>query len=176
MFRRKENDRKILEEKVIGLCSVMENETRICRQLVDLSESEQKHLMKNKVEKLVDNTEKMKETVRKLKTLQMIRNDLMMELGSALDIDDKEITISNIVRCLNPDLRNKLNMVKEELVQIGDQLLEVNHNTVYLVNFSLELLEQQSNLWKELATEGDEDYGNNGSRDRTCSVAVEEKA
>ncbi|MBD3180326.1 MAG: hypothetical protein GF417_12545 [Candidatus Latescibacteria bacterium] len=176
MFRRKDNDRDILEQKVLGLCSVMESETRVCRELVDLSESEQQHLMKNKVDQLIDNTEKMKNTVRELKQLQKIRNEFVMDLGSSLELTSSNITLSNIVKCLTPDLSSMLNEVREELIRIGDKLLEANHNTVYLVNFSLDLLEQQSSLWKELATENNDDYGNSDQQDVTCSVAVEEKA
>jgi hypothetical protein len=176
MFRRKDEDREILEKKAIELCLVMESETRICRELVNLSETEQKHLMKNKVEKLVDNTRRMKETVKELKRLQRIRNKFMMEMGNRLDMDTDDITLANIIRRLKPELRDKLIRTREELVETGDRLLEVNHNTVYLINFSLDLLEQQSNLWKELATEKNDEYSPQQNEEETRSVAVEEKA
>lgn len=176
MFRRKDEDREMLEKKAAELCSVMEAETRICRELVNLSETEQKHLMKNKVDKLVDNTRKMKKTVKELKRLQKLRNSFVMELGTGLDIDTDDITLANIIKRMEPGLRDKLSEIREELVEIGDRLLEVNHNTVYLINFSLDLLEQQSSLWKELATEKNDDYSREERDDSTRSVAVEEKA
>jgi hypothetical protein len=176
MYRSKDKNRDILEEKVMGLCSVMEDETRICRELVDLSESEQQHLMKNKVEQLVENTERMKMTVRELKRLQIMRNNCVNDLASSLNIDGEEVTLANIAKYLEPNLREMLIEVREELLRTGDKLLETNHNTVYLVNFSLDLLEQQSNLWKELATEKNENYSNGEKEGNTCSVAVEEKA
>ncbi|MCD6379221.1 flagellar export chaperone FlgN [bacterium] len=168
----------ILNGKVLRLCEMMETETEMCTDLLELSKSEQHYLMKNKIDILLENTKKMKGAVIRLKELQKIRRKFMEEVGSLLAIDSEDVSVINITDSLYGDLKTKLLQCRKKLVKAGDRLYESNHNTVYLVNFSLDLLEQQSELWKELASADEEGYTDSSGKEnkKAYAVAVEEKA
>jgi activator of HSP90 ATPase len=178
MLQRKSDEITILNNKVLKLCEMMETETDVCTDLLKLSKSEQRYLMRNKIDILLENTKKMKEAVIRLKKLQQLRREFMKEVGSLLSIDSEDISVINITDSLDGDLKTKLQKCGKKLVKVGDQLYESNHNTVYLVNFSLDLLEQQSELWRELASADEEGYKDSSGKEnkKTYAVAVEEKA
>ena len=172
------NNKDILKDKILRLCEMMETETDVCGNLLKLSKSEQQYLMKNNVDTLIKNTKNMKDAVIKLKNLQELRRKFMEEVGTLLSIDSEDISVGNISDSLDGALKAELQKCGKKLVKAGDQLYESNHNTVYLVNFSLDLLEQQSELWKELASEDEKGYKHRSGKEnkKTYAVAVEEKA
>lgn len=147
------------EERVETLCELMKEETEVCRELLELSKSEQKYLMKNDVEKLYSNTDRMKEIIDILKKNQVIRRDFMRDLGREMGIDGEQVTISTIGDRVPAGLSYKLKKISVDLVKIGERLYRANHNTIYLIDFSLDLLEQQNRLWAEIVSEKDEGYG-----------------
>ena len=70
-------------------------------------------------------------------------------------------------------LRSKFN----ELIKTGEHLYRVNQQTIYLINFSLDLVERQISAWTGAMTEP-EGYGDDGQSRSGISDAkiVEEKA
>ncbi len=147
------------EERVETLCELMKEETEVCRELLELSKSEQKYLMKNDVEKLYGNTDRMKEIIDILKKNQVVRRDFMRDLGREMGIRGENVTISTIGERVPAGLSHKLKKISVDLVKIGERLYRANHNTIYLIDFSLDLLEQQNRLWAEIVSEKDEGYG-----------------
>ncbi len=163
--------RNDIGEKAEVLCSKIEEEVEVCRKLIELTEEEQRFLVKDDIENLERNTEEMKVILQALRSCQQIRKKLMEEMGKALKISGKKLTVAKIAERLGDEVARKLKEKSKELVKTGEKLYKVNRNTLYLVGFSLELLEQQSRLWAELLSD-QEGYGEDGKRKEAVSSSL----
>jgi hypothetical protein len=165
-----------IEEKVCDLCGRMTEETKRCRKLIEISRAEQDFLMKNDIDNLSMNTDKMKEVVEGLKKSQVARHELMKEIGRDLGIVSGKLSISRIEKAVDPALAERLREISKDLLKTGERLYRLNHNTIYLIDFSLDLLNQQSQLWAQLLSE-EEGYQEEGKRASQTPVPllVEEK-
>ncbi|MBN2071815.1 MAG: flagellar export chaperone FlgN [Candidatus Krumholzibacteriota bacterium] len=168
---------KDIEDRVEELCEMMNEEASVCRELLELSRIEQEYLMKNDIENLSVNTEKMKRIVQVLKRNQAARHSYMDDIAINLEKDVGTVTISAISREVDPELSSKLKDTSRELIKVGERLYRSNHNTIYLIDFSLDLLEQQNKLWAELVSDEKEGYSANGKKGNRKShpLLVEEK-
>jgi len=166
-----------VEEKIEILCRTMTEETETCRKLIALTEEEQKFLVKDDVENLERNTEEIQVIVRTLRSCQDERRKLIKEIGEVLNLSEQELSVSKIADKVNGAISKKLLEKSKDLVKTGEKLYKVNRNTLYLVGFSLELLEQQSRLWAELLSD-QEGYGEDGrmrENSASASLFVQEK-
>jgi len=176
---RSKMDRKsseAFEELIEKLSDKMAEETSVYRELIRLTEEEQKFLVRDDVEHLARNTEEMNAIIEALKKCQADRKRLVTEVGAALGIEPEGLSISSIAERLETDVADELKERSKDLVRTGEKLYMANRNTVYLVSFSLDLLEQQSKLWAELLTE-QEGYGRSGKAHEsdTSPLLVQEK-
>ena len=171
------NTAPVIDEKVSVLCNNMNDEIDNCRKLLELSKSEQQYLMKNDIENLSRNTDQMKTIIDALKKAQDERRTIMADLAETLGIDPKRVSINRIGKMLDEDQGRRLRETGKDLVRMGERLYRLNHNTIYLIEFSLDLLNQQSNLWAKLAAEQDKSYGAEGrQRDRDAvPVFIQER-
>ncbi|GEM_PF-2131498 len=166
-----------MKGKISSLCRLMREETGQCRELLKLAKSEQDLLMGNDIDGLSRNTELMNENIRTLKSCQISRRRLIREIGGDLGIEPQAISIGTIGKEVDTDLLEELEKTSKDLVETGEKLYRVNHNTIYLIGFSLDLLEQQSRLWTEIATE-EEGYCEEGKRVKGSAspLFIEKKA
>ena len=177
MLEAKALEQLSVEEKIEILCRTIAEETETCRKLIALTEEEQKYLVKDDVENLERNTEQMQMIVKALKSCQDERKRLIKEIGEMLNLSEHELSVSRIAEVVDGVLSKKLKEKSKDLVKTGEKLYKVNRNTLYLVGFSLELLEQQSKLWAELLSE-QEGYGEDGKireSQASASLFVREK-
>ncbi len=166
-----------MEDRVLSLCEIMKNETEVCRELLDLSNAEQEYLIKSDIDSLARNTDRMKAVIENLKQSQASRHRYMDEIASEMDIAVDAMTIKTIRTLVKSDLSEKLHKTSRELMKIGERLYRANHNTVYLIDFSLELLDQQNRLWAELVSDKKEGYAEKGNKPgaHTYPLIVEKK-
>ncbi len=165
-----------VEGMVSSLYGAIMREVSSCRKLLDLSKAEQKFLMENDVESLSANTGEIREIVLKLKSNQKKRKELMSKIGVELDLQPEELSLINIGELIKPELSKRLQEAGKKLLEVGEKLYRSNHNTIYMVKFSLDLLQQQSKMWAELAAE-EEVYGQGGeqSENEVDPLFVQEK-
>jgi hypothetical protein len=170
------NAASMVEQKVTVLCGKMVEESDHCRKLLDLSRAEQNFLMKNDADNLSRNTDKMKIIIEALKTNQLERRRLMKEIGTGLGVKAGKLSIGRIKKAISGELASKLEKSSKDLVETGESLYRVNHNTIYLIKFSLDLLNQQNQVWAELLSEN-EGYAEKGNKAKgmTYPLLVEEK-
>lgn len=159
-----------IEEKAEDLCRKIEEEVETCKKLINLTENEQRFLVKDDIENLEKNTEEMKTILQALRSCQQMRKKLTEEMGEALKVKANGLTVSKIAGKLGSALAQKLKEKSKELFETGERLYRVNRNTLYLVGFSLELLEQQSRLWAELLSD-QEGYGEDGKK-KECTSSL----
>ncbi len=165
-----------IEEEVHILCGKIAEETRRCRELLELTRAEQEFLMKNDIENLSRNTDSMKKAIGVLKRSQLERRELMEAIGCKIGVGPEKLSIKRIEKEINSELAHRLEEISKDLVKTGERLFRLNHNTIYLIDFSLDLLDQQSRLWAQLISE-EEGYQEEGQRVQgtTGPVFVEEK-
>lgn len=165
------------EGRVSDLCDIMNSETDLCRELLELSRTEQGFLIKNDLENLANNTDRMKSAVEFLKESQDSRHECMGSIASLMEVEEDKMTIRSIRENVRVTLSEKLKNTSRELTKVGEKLYRTNHNTVYLIDFSLDLLEQQNRLWVELVSDKEEGYsdGSRKGKTRTFPLLVEKK-
>ena len=165
------------EQRVSDLCEIMTSETELCRELLELSRTEQGFLIKNDLENLASNTDRMKNAVEFLKKSQDNRHECMGSIAVLMEVETDKMTIRSIRENVRVTLSDKLKSTSRELMKIGERLYRTNHNTVYLIDFSLDLLEQQNKLWVELVSDKEEGYsdGSRKGKARTFPLLVEKK-
>ncbi|MBN1164359.1 MAG: flagellar export chaperone FlgN [Candidatus Krumholzibacteriota bacterium] len=161
-----------IRENVENLCNMMAEETKICRELLELSKTEQQFLMKNDVENLSRNTDKMKSIIQILKRSQGFRRIFMNDIAQGVGLKVEKITISSLSQSVDEDLSKRLRQASILLMKIGERLYRANHNTVYLIDFSLDLLEQQNKLWSDLVSEKEEGYKGSDQKRSTETVPL----
>lgn len=152
-----------VEVMVSNLYRAIMREVNSCKELLTLSQAEQKFLMENNVESLSSNTEKIRKIVIELKHNQKDRRDLMNKIGQKLDVKPEKLSLKYIGKMIKPELNEQLQEAGNELVEVGEELYRSNHNTIYMVKFSLDLLQQQSKMWAELSAD-EEIYGDHGEQ------------
>jgi hypothetical protein len=165
-----------VEGMVSHLYRAILREVDSCKELLTLSKAEQRFLMENNVDSLSSNTEKIRKIVIELKRNQKDRKDLMNEIGRRLDVKQEKLSLKYIGELIKPPLNKQLQEAGEELVRVGEKLYRSNHNTIYMVKFSLDLLQQQSRMWAELSADEElyGDHGEHGGSDMN-PVFVQEK-
>jgi len=149
-----------------GLYEILEEEQACCAQLLEVSKQEQRSLVDNDLKTLDANTRKMQQAVEHLKNLHGERKRLLVQLGREFNMDFSDITFTGVIERLDEDTSKKLKDKLARLVRAGEALYRMNQQTIYLINFSMGLVDKQVELWSEVLTQGD-GYDEQGTSKRS---------
>lgn len=142
-------------ENVASLLEVIVKERACCNRLIDVNRNEQKSLVDNNLESLSGRTSDMQKAVGELQRLQTERKKIISLLAKELGIDDDKISLNTLADKLDTDEASTLRGKFRELTRTGEVLYQLNQQTIYLINFSLDLLERQIGAWTGALTEDD---------------------
>jgi hypothetical protein len=166
----------MVTENLAALLDVLDAERLCCSRLVEVSRTEQESLAKNDADVLSGQINEMQAAVRELHGHQAQRNSLLESMAKELGLDADRLSLYDLADRLEGPPAENLRERFRELVRVGETLFRVNQQTIYLINFSLDLVERQIGVWTGALTEGD-GYGRDGrtAPDPSETRIVEEK-
>ncbi len=167
----------MVSESIATLLEVIEKEQECCSRLIEVSKNEQQSLADNNLNVLNNQINNMQSAVKELHKLQSERKVLLESLATEMDIGVDNVTLHILVDHLDGQAADNLRTRFRDLLKTGETLYQVNQQTIYLINFSLDLVERQISAWTGALTEND-GYGEDGktTSDSSDNKIVEEKA
>jgi flagellar biosynthesis/type III secretory pathway chaperone len=167
----------MVSENIATLLDVIEKEQQCCTRLIEVSKNEQQSLAGNDLSILHKQINTMQAAVRELHELQVERKELLESLAKELEVSADNMTLYDLVDHLDGLSADNLRGRFRDLIRTGETLFRVNQQTIYLINFSLDLVERQISAWTGALTDSD-GYGEDGQTisERPNAKIVEEKA
>ncbi len=158
------------------LIDTLDRERACCERLIEVSRAEQASMVANDPDALAERIEQMRRALAELQALHRERNRLVETLARSLGIARERVSLPAIAERLGVADGSALRRRTAELMRVARTLYQTNEQTLYLVNFSLDLIDRQVRLWTQVLTR-DDGYDAEGHSARTAEPAlVEEKA
>ena len=166
----------MVNENVVALLEVLEKEHDCCLKLIEVSKNEQRSLVNNNIDDLAERINDMQTAVNDLHELQGNRRELLQQLASSLDVQPEKISLNYLLDKLEGDIAEDLRSKTKNLARTSETLYQINQHTIYLINFSLNLIDRQINAWTDVLTERDgyDEEGKSTDR-RSDAKIIEEK-
>lgn len=167
----------MVSERISVLLDVIDEERECCGRLIEVSRQEQESVVGNDLESLNHRVGDMREAVKNLHRLQNERKRLLESLAGELDLGTDGVSLGALISRLEPALADKVRAGFKRLAETGEMLYQVNQQTIYLINFSLDLIERQIGAWTG-ALARERGYGSDGRSTTSDPDAkiIEEKA
>lgn len=166
----------MISEHVESLIDVLERERQTCEQLIAVGRSEQSSLVKHDADGLGEGIADMQQAVREMEELHAHRRELVERMAGELRIDPSNISLPAIADRLEEPGAGRLRAQIRSLVKTGQALYSVNQQTIYLINFSLDLVERQIAAWTDALTPGSGYDADGGATRSNDPAIVEEQA
>ena len=166
----------MVNDNVVALLEVLEKEHDCCLKLIEVSKNEQKSLVDNNVDELTERINEMQASVNDLHELQRDRRALLRRLADSLNVQPEKISLNYLTDRLGGDAAEGLRSRITNLARTSETLYQINQHTIYLINFSLNLIDRQINAWTDALTEkeGYDDEGRSTERPSDLKI-IEEK-
>jgi len=148
-------------QSVSALFDILERERKCCAALIEVGKEEQRSLVENDLDELNMRTKEMQKAVSELSKLHRERKQQLDRLAEELGLDPERITIQEIINELRDESARALKTKVQELLTTGETLYRVNRQTIYLINFSLGLVDKQISNLADVLSEA-EGYGEDG--------------
>ncbi len=155
------------------LIEVLNLEWECCLGLVEISRNEQRALVKHDTAALNEHIQDMQRTVTRMAELQAQRERLLPAAVKRFAAG-QPATLEVLAR-VAPN-GSELEEVAGRLLTVARTLSQLNQQTIYLINFSLDLVDRQMGIWKG-AIARDEGYTQEGaSTSASAPSLLESKA
>ncbi len=159
-----------------ALVETLERERACCERLIDVSRGEQASMVANDPDALARRIAEMQRALTELQAIHAERQKLVEALAGELGIDRERVSLPAIADRLDPETGRALRRTSHELMRVARALYRTNEQTLYLINFSLDLLDRQVRAWTQALTR-DDGYDADGHSARSAEpTLVEEKA
>ncbi len=149
------------------LVEIIDKECQIYAELKSVEEEKKKVIIDNDVKALEAITKKEQGFVKTIVNLEELRAQVIDGFCQFKGVKELD-TLDEIIALLNEDERAKMELKKEKLVSIVNDLMQVNHLNSKLLEQSLDYLEETMSLAKSFS-EADVGYKED-ARDRTVKV------
>jgi len=166
----------MISEKLESLLEVLDREKRCCERLISVGRCEQESLVANNVDALGDRVADMQQAVREMQELHVQRRDVVDGIAQYLDVRPDQVSLPAVADRLDPTSGQRLRERIRQLVRTGEALYATNQQTIYLINFSLNLVDRQIAAWTDALTPGNGYDAGGGTTRASDPAIVEEKA
>ena len=143
------------------LFDILERERQCCAALIEVGKEEQRSLVDNDLDKLNTRTKEMQKAVTDLSQLHQERKQHLDQIAEELGLDQSQVSLQEVISQLQDDSAQKLKIKVQELLKTGETLYRVNRQTIYLINFSMGLVDKQISNLADVLSETD-GYGQDG--------------
>ena len=128
------------------LLMVLTNEMTIYGKLTMYAEEKKGYLIKSKIDKIMEITEKEQILITELKKAERKREEILTDLKDVLN--DKELNLSRLIKRLPEDERKRFVDLKVALLEQVDKLKAINKQNELLINEGLNMTEYTLNAIK----------------------------
>lgn len=134
----------LIEDLIITLTS----ENEIYEQLLPVAKDKTQIIVKNNLEELQKITEIEQLLVEKITPLENKREEVVLNIGTVLNIKKEELHITKIIETLKnqPEHQEELTKIHTKLKTTVNRLVDINNHNQKLIKHSLEMLEFNMNF------------------------------
>lgn len=133
-------------KEVSSVIDILKKEYGYYKDMLELSKSKRKIITEGKVAELDKIVKLEQNMIFNIGQLEKKREEEVSKLCSALGVKSEQITVSELAKDLQPDLRNELEKVQDELHKLLSELKTVNDLNGQLIEQSLEYIDYSINL------------------------------
>ncbi|MDQ2085106.1 flagellar protein FlgN [Herbivorax sp. ANBcel31] len=148
-------------EKLNSLIDVLNEESRIYENILQISKDKTDVIIGGKVSELDEMTKLEQSFVIKIGKLEILRENCIEEISNQLNIKSSELTVSELSEHLNEENSKKLIDYKEKIGNILTELKDINDLNSRLIKNSIDYIDFSLNILSS-ATESNNNYGDNG--------------
>lgn len=130
------------------LITTLEQEYTIYQELLPIAEKKTHIIINNDLESLQVITEQEQFSVEKVNALEKKREEVIINIGTVISRDPKNLNIKNIIDLLEkqPEEQHKLAQIHDKLKKTVYRLMDVNQRNKVLIEQSLEMIEFNLNF------------------------------
>jgi len=143
------------------LVEVLEQETAIYEDILELSRKKTDTIVEGKVPELENITKQEQTLVSKVHKLESVRLSLLQELSGQLGMKPEKMALSVLVEQMQGKEAEKLKVLQNKIAGILSELKNVNELNSRLIKNSLEYIDFSINLLAAAGAEGN-NYGKTG--------------
>ena len=110
------------------LVDVMTMENDIYKELIPIADEKTRVIIKNDLDALQKITEREQLTIEKINTLERRREEVIINIGTVLSRDPKELNMKELIRVMGkqPQEQRRLEKVHDELKETLQRLVTIN--------------------------------------------------
>lgn len=135
-----------VDKEVNAVIDILTKEHGYYKDLFELSKSKKTIIVEGKVAELDKMVKLEQNMIFNIGQLERKREEEVSKLCQVLGINSTEITITDLAKVLQPELKNKLEDIQDKLKQIFSELKTVNDINGQLIEQSLEYIDYSINL------------------------------
>ncbi|MEC9491007.1 MAG: flagellar protein FlgN [Halanaerobiales bacterium] len=121
------------------LLSILEEEKALYQKLFEIAEEKNEALVNNDTDKLTEIVENDREVIADIEAKDKERNDKIQEIKAEFEIELEKDSYSNLIEKLSQGWGEKLNPIREELIELTDDFHSLNEQNQKLLEQAIEL-------------------------------------
>jgi flagellar biosynthesis/type III secretory pathway chaperone len=150
-------------EQLIGrLTELLDAETVIYEEILKLSKSKTDNIVEGKISELEEKVKFEQGLVAQIIKLETEREKIVGDVAGRLNLDEKTLTISKLIKKLEKDKKTKLEESYKRITKTLEELKNVNDLNSKLIKNSLDYIEFSVNLISNASNFGSNNYGGSG--------------
>ena len=156
-----------VDKEVNAVIDILDKEYGYYKDMLELSKSKKKIIVEGKVAELDKIVKLEQNMIFNIGQLEKKREEEVAKLSNALNLNSSQITISELSKVLQPELKKELENMQKNLQDIFSELKAVNDVNGQLIEQSLEYIDYSINLFSGTGMETGslyEDIGKNKSK------------
>lgn len=123
------------------LIQILNTEKELYIELTELAQEKQDAIVNNEVEELAECLKKEDSLILEIEEAGRERRNVVIALCNELDINDKELSFTQLREFINEDARKYLDHLKQNLLEVLDRLHQINETNKLLIEQSLSINE-----------------------------------
>jgi len=143
------------------LVDILEQENKMYADILNVSKNKTNIVIKSKVSDLENIVRLEQSFIVQIGKLESIREEIVEKLAEELELDEKNINISGIVKKLDQENAGKLKACQEKITRTLNELKSVNELNSKLIKNSLEYIDFSINLLASIDSTAN-NYTNSG--------------
>lgn len=130
------------------LIGILEEEYDVYRQLIPICEEKTRVIVKNDLNLLQEITNKEQEAVDRIGVLEHKRDAVMTNIKTVINRKNGEFTLTKLIEMMDkqPKEQKTLSVLRDNLKEIVQRLVEVNNRNKLLIEQSLEMIDFNMNF------------------------------
>ncbi|PUU87744.1 flagellar protein FlgN [Halanaerobium sp.] len=121
------------------LLSILEEEKALYQKLFEIAEAKNEALVNNDTDRLMEIVENDREVIADIEKKDKERNDKIQEIKAEFEIELEKDSYSNLIEKLSQGWGEKLNPIREELIELTDDFHSLNEQNQKLLEQAIEL-------------------------------------